>query len=318
MRLLRDLWTTSPRRTFLVALLIVIGAAGQAGALALAGAVLVDRSVPLFTLLAAALVASVLTDVSVGLISAGLTADWAAAVRRGLCRVAFGQDLPTLDNTPVGELLDRIDSDVYQVGSELRGSGVRIAQSLAVALLSIVTAFLVWWPAGLGMVAVSGLLFVTMNKPIARLSPARISEEEAWSDLAAVMEESVHGQDDVRTSLAAPYVRRLYAQRAREVLTRGRRVWRMSSRITLGAGAITRTLIAVLVVVGAWALLTGHINGAVGIDEAPARVGFSDVEVGDGAPRRVVERYTRRLAGRVNREKVGCCSCSNLYAHWIV
>jgi ABC-type multidrug transport system fused ATPase/permease subunit len=262
MRLLRDLWTTSPRRTLLVAILIVIGAAGQAGALALAGAVLVDRSVPTFVVLAAALVASVLTDLSVGLIAAGLTADWAAAVRRGLCRVAFGQDLPTLENTPVGELLDRIDSDVYQVASELRGSGVRIAQSVAVALLSIVTAFIVWWPAGIGMVVVSGLLFVTMNKPIARLSPARISEEEAWSDLAAVMEESIHGQDDVRTSLAAPYVRRLYAQRAREVLTRGRRVWRMSSRITLGAGAITRTLIAALVVVGAWALLGGHIDGA--------------------------------------------------------
>jgi len=262
MRLLRDLWTTSPRRTFFVALLIVVGAAGQAGALALAGSVLVDRSIPLFALLAAALVASVLTDLSVGLIAAGLTADWAAAVRRRLCRVAFGQDLPTLDNTPVGELLDRIDSDVYQVASEMRGSGVRIAQSLAVALLSILTAFAVWWPAGIGMVVVSWLLFVTMNKPIARLSPARISEEEAWSDLAAVMEESIHGQDDVRTSLAAPYVRRLYAQRAREVLTRGRRVWRMSSRITLGAGAITRTLIAALVVFGAWALLSGNIDGA--------------------------------------------------------
>ena len=262
MRLLRDLWTTSPRRTVLVALLIVIGAAGQAGALALAGAVLVDRSVSLFAVLAAALVASVLTDLSVGLIAAGLTADWAAAVRRRLCRVAFGQDLPALENTPVGELLDRIDSDVYQVASELRGSGVRIAQSLAVALLSILTAFAVWWPAGIGMVVVSGLLFVTMNKPIARLSPARISEEEAWSDLAAVMEESIHGQDDVRTSLAAPYVRQLYARRASEVLTRGRRVWQMSSRITLGAGAITRALIAALVVLGAWALMSGHIDGA--------------------------------------------------------
>jgi ATP-binding cassette, subfamily B, bacterial len=262
MRLLRDLWSTSPRRTGLVAVLIVLGAAGQAAALALAGAVLVNRSVPLFVVLAAALVASVLSDLTVGLIAAGLTADWAASVRRGLCRVAFGQDLPALENTPVGELLDRIDSDVYQVGSELRGSGVRIAQSVAVAVLSIVTAFFAWWPAGVGMVLVSALLYVTMNQPIQRLSPARISEEEAWSDLAAVMEESVHGQDDVRTSLAAPYVRRLYAQRAREVLARGRRVWRMSSRITLGAGAITRTLIAVLVVVGAWAMVNGHIDGA--------------------------------------------------------
>ena len=59
-----------------------------------------------------------------------------------------------------------------------------------------------------------------------RIAPARMAEEEAWSDLAAVMEESIHGQDDVRTSLARPYVLRLFAQRASEVLARGRRVWR--------------------------------------------------------------------------------------------
>ncbi|MEV4351348.1 ABC transporter ATP-binding protein [Actinoplanes sp. NPDC049596] len=262
MRLLRDLWVTSKGRTGLVATLILLGAAGQAGALALAGAVLVDRSMSLFTVLAAALVASVLSDVFVGLVASRLTADWAAKVRRGLNRVAFGQDLPALENTPVGELLDRIDADVYEVGSQLRGSGVRIAQSVAVALFSIFTAFFVWWPAGIGMVLVSILLYVTMSKPIQRISPLRISEEESWSDLAAVMEESIHGQDDVRTSLAAPYVRRLYARRAAEVLRRGRLVWRASARITMGAGTITRSLIAVLVVVGAWALFTGHIDGA--------------------------------------------------------
>ncbi len=262
MRLLRDLWVTSRSRTALAAFLIVLGASGSSMALALAGSVLVNRSLSLFTLLAVALGAAVLSDVFVGLVAARLTADWAARVRRGLNRVAFGQDIPALENTPVGELLDRIDSDVYQVASELRGSGVRIMQSLAVATLSIVTASFVWWPAGLAMIAVAILIFVTMNKPIQRISPVRISEEEAWSDLAAVMEEAIHGQDDVRTSLAAPYVQRLFADRAREVLARGRRVWRASSKITMWAGAITRTLIASLVVVGAWALLTGHIDGA--------------------------------------------------------
>ncbi len=137
MRLLRDLWATSPRRAALLAALIVIGAAGQSLSLALAGAVLVDRSLPLFAVLAGGLVAAVLTDVVTGLIAAGLTADWAAACRRGLNRVAFGQDLPALENTPVGELLDRIDSDVYEVGSQMRGGGVRLAQSLAVAVLSV-------------------------------------------------------------------------------------------------------------------------------------------------------------------------------------
>ncbi|WP_250008515.1 ABC transporter ATP-binding protein [Actinoplanes sp. M2I2] len=262
MRLLRDLWATSRSRSALAVALILLGAAGAAGALALAGQVLVNRSMPLFTVLAAALVASVLSDVFVSLVAARLTADWTARLRRGLNRVAFGQDLPALENTPVGELLDRIDSDVYEVGAQLRGSGVRIAQSVAVAVFSIITAFFVWWPAGVGMVIVSALLFVALNKPIQRISPLRISEEESWSDLAAVMEESIHGQDDVRTSLAAPYVRRLYAQRAAEVLRRGRLVWRSSARITMGAGTITRTLIAILVVVGAWALINGHIDGA--------------------------------------------------------
>ncbi|MCA2212175.1 ATP-binding cassette domain-containing protein [Jidongwangia harbinensis] len=262
MRLLRDLWATSSRRTLFVAVLIVLGAAGQAGALALAGAVLVDRSVPVFTLLAAALVVSVLSDLVVGLVTAGLTADWAAGVRRGLNRVAFGQDLPTLEGTPVGELLDRIDSDVYEVGSQLRGGGVRIAQSLCVAALSIVTAFFVWWPAGIGMLLVAVLLVVTMSRPVQRISPARIAEEEAWSDLAAVMEESVHGQDDVRTSLAAPYVRKLFAERARELLNRGRRVWHLSAKITMWAGAITRVLIAGVAVAGAWALAAGVVDGA--------------------------------------------------------
>ncbi|GAA4937493.1 ATP-binding cassette domain-containing protein [Actinoplanes utahensis] len=262
MRLLSDLWATSRSRTALVAFLIVVGASGSAGALALAGPVLVDRSYPLFLLLAAALVASVITDVTVGLVIARLTADWAARARRRLNRVAFGQDIPTLENTPVGEMLDRIDSDVYQVGAELRGSGIRLAQSVALATLSIGATFFVWWPAAIAMIAVSVLLFVVMNKPVQRIGPIRIAEEEAWSDLAAVMEEAIHGQDDVRTSLAAPYVRRLYALRSAEVLRRGRLVWRKSAKVTTAAGSITRSLIAFLVIGGAWALSAGHITGA--------------------------------------------------------
>ena len=114
--------------------LIALGAAGQAAAAALAGPVLLYRSWTLFVVLAVALVVGVAGDVVIGLLMAGLTADWAADVRRRLCRVALGQDLPTLETTPVGELLDRIDGDVYQVASELRSSGIRIAQSVAIGV----------------------------------------------------------------------------------------------------------------------------------------------------------------------------------------
>src|SRR5262249_38792657 len=241
---------------------IVLGAAGQAAGGGLAGAVLVHRATALFAVLAAALVAAVVSDLAVGLLTAGLTADWSADVRRRLCRVALGQDLPTLETTPVGELLDRLDGDVYQVASELRGSGVRIAESLAMGLLSIVISLAVGWPAGVGMPVRSALLPAGLSGAARRISPARIAEEEAWSDLAAVMEESIHGQDDVRTSLARPYVLRLYAQRASQVLSRGRRVWAMASRVTALASGATRVGIALVVLGGAWMLATGRLDGA--------------------------------------------------------
>ncbi|WP_238009020.1 ABC transporter ATP-binding protein [Dactylosporangium sp. AC04546] len=262
MRLIRDLWATSPGRTGVVACLIVFGAIGQAIAAAVGGAVLIHRSWLMFTILAVALAAAVLTDLAVSLIMAGLTADWAADVRRRLCRVAFGQDLPTLETTPVGELLDRIDGDVYQVAAELRNSGVRIAQSVAFTVLSIGTTLFVWWPAGIGMIVLTVGLTIALRKPTAKIASLRMGEEEAWSDLAAVMEESIHGQDDVRTTLARPYVLRLYARRASQVLTRGRKVWNRSAAVTASASGVVRLGIAVVVLAGVWALATDRIDGA--------------------------------------------------------
>ncbi|MBB5873445.1 ABC-type multidrug transport system fused ATPase/permease subunit [Allocatelliglobosispora scoriae] len=262
MRLFRDLWSASPRRANLIVALILLGAAGQAAAAALAGPVLLYRSGVLFGVLAGSLIVGVLSDLAVSLLAARLTADWSARVRRQLCHVAFGQDLTALDTTPVGELLDRIDGDVYQVASSVRSQGVRIAQSIAIGVLSTVIAVGVWWPAGLVMLAISVLLVLWLRKPAREIAPARMAEEEAWSDLAAVMEESIHGQDDVRTSLARPYVLRLFAQRSSVVLQRGRRVWRKSAKLTAIASGVMRAGIALVVIGGAWALWTGRIDGA--------------------------------------------------------
>src|SRR4051812_38438060 len=262
MRLLRDLWATSAPRTAAAGLLMLLWAAGQAAAAALTGAVLVDRSRSAFVLLAVALVVAVLSDLVLALLAARLTADWSADLRRRLCRRAIGQDISTLERTPVGELLDRIDGDVYQVASEFRQSGLRIGQSLCAAVLSTLTAFLVWWPAGVVMTVLGVLLVVSLAAPLQRIAPAREREEEAWSDLAAVMEEAIHGQDDVRTSLGQAYVLRLYARRASDVMRRGAVVWKASARVSAIASAAVRGGIALLVAGGAWALATGHVDGA--------------------------------------------------------
>ena len=90
-----------------------------------------------------------------------------------------------------------------------------------------------------------------------------MAEEEAWSDLAAVMEESIHGQDDVRTSLARPYVLRLYARRAsRGAGPRPAGLARCRRGSPPSPPAIIRAGIAAVVLGGAWALATGRIDGA--------------------------------------------------------
>src|SRR3954468_21359522 len=262
MRLLRDLWATSAARTAAVAVLVVLGAAGQAGASALTGKVLVDHSRSAFALLVVAVVVAVVTDLVIALLAARLTADWSADLRRRLCRVALGQDVPTLETTPVGELLDRIDSDVYQVASELRQSGVRVTQNAATGVLATLTALVLWWPAGVVMAVVAVGLVGGLTRPLRRIAPQREREEEAWSDLAAVMEESIHGQDDIRTSLGQPYVLRMYARRASDVLARARVVFLASARMSFTASAVIRTVIALLVAGGAWAFAAGRIDGA--------------------------------------------------------
>ena len=209
-----------------------------------------------------ALTAAVFSDLVVSLVMAGVTADWSADLRRRLCRVAMGQPVPALETTPVGEMLDRIDGDVYDVASGVRGPGIRLAQSLAVGVAATLVAITVWWPAGIGMLLVTVLLAVTLRRPAGRIAPARMKEEAAWSDLAAVMEESIHGQDDVRTSLARPYVLRLYARRASEVLRRGLVVWRMGAQVNSIAAGVTRAGIVLVVLGGVWAFGTGRVDAA--------------------------------------------------------
>lgn len=260
MGLFRDLWRSSAGRTATALVLMVIAAGATALAAGLAGPVLIHRSGTAFTALSACLVAAVLGNLTVQLVAARLTSDWTADVRRRLTRVAFSQDLPTLENTPVGELLDRIDQDVHQTGTGVRQTGVRLVTALVTGVFSTVTAAFVWWPAALAMVAVAAAIVLSLRPLAARVGPAREAEEEAWSDLAAVMEESIYGQDDVRTTLGQPYVLRLYADRSRCVLARGRIAWRLSSRLAAAAVLVVRIGVAVLVVGGTVMVGAGRLD----------------------------------------------------------
>ncbi len=88
-----------------------------------------------------------------------------------------------------------------------------------------------------------------------------MGEEEAWSDLAAVMEESIRGQDDVRTTgptAGAPVVR----PAGQPGVVRGRRVWAMSARVSFIATGVIKAGICRSSSAAVWALASGRIDGA--------------------------------------------------------
>ncbi|MDQ1294560.1 MAG: ATP-binding cassette, subfamily bacterial [Actinomycetota bacterium] len=262
MLLLRELWGTSPSRTALVVGLTILSAVGTSLGAALAGPLLLHRSGTVFALLALSLSVMTLGKLSISLIAARLTSDWAYDVRRRLCRVAFGQDLHSLERTPVGELLDRIDGDVHQVAMGLRTHGVSILSSFFLCGFSVLTAFFLWWPVGVCALLMCCLLAAVLLRPLRRIGLSREREEEAWSDLVAVMEEAVHGQDDVRTAAGRPWVLQLFAQRAAVVLDRAKKVWILAGTVITASVSMIHLVLGVVVVAGSWALGTGRIDAA--------------------------------------------------------
>ncbi len=233
MRLLRDLWATSPRRTAMVALFIVLVAGGQAAArrAGRAGAG--------------------------GSLARVVRAARARAGRRGGQRPRGRPPDGRAHRRLVGRRAPPAVPGRLRAGPADAGDhpgrraarphrrrrlpgGVRDAQQRRADRCSRRR-----WPGcrssprsssggrpASACVVLSALVAAALRKPTARIGIARIGEEEAWSDLAAVMEEAIHGQDDVRTSLARPYVLRLYARRAARCSRRGRLVWRSSARVT--------------------------------------------------------------------------------------
>lgn len=214
--------------------------AGVGGVLAayLAGRMLVEPEKETFTLLASALVTSVLAEFTTRFVLADLSATWGRDMRSRLTRKAFRQKLRDLAAAPVGEFLDRIDDDTHQVATAVRDIGLHFLLGLVVAALGVVAAFLVWAPAGAMFLLTDGAFVVLVRPKGRRVKAARVREEEAWSDLAAILEEGVYGQDDIRTSLGQPYILKTYAAQSAEVLRRGREVWDLSARLAAEQGEV--------------------------------------------------------------------------------
>ncbi len=254
-------WRRLASRSLTIALVALgVAAAAETAATLVAGRLADGPTQALVAALAALLVGAALLDTAGRTVFYGLVGRAEKALRADLLDAAWHQPLPVIDDRGVGEVLDRIDDDPYQVATLLRFQGWQMVRAVMRSVLAWVVAGVTWWPAWLAFPVVAVAVVGLAWRRTKGIAAAKEAEEVTWSDHAAQLEEAIAGRDDVRTSLGQPHVVRQYARRARAVLDAAEVVCILSARVMLTTGVVLHALLAGLAVASV-ALVTGGTLG---------------------------------------------------------
>ncbi|GAA1479175.1 ATP-binding cassette domain-containing protein [Nocardioides aestuarii] len=183
-------------------------------------------------------------------------------LRADLLDAALAQPLHDLSEQAVGEILDRIDDDTWEVGQLLRwGVWMALRTLMASGPLWIV-ASLAWWPAAFLFPVSAVAVFALVRRLLPQVAERKVLEEMAWTDHAASTEEGIAARDDLRTSLGQAHVLRRNAGYAAVVHQRFRRVLAVESQVARRSGTMLHGLLAGIGVVGVALAAHGDLSTA--------------------------------------------------------
>ena len=183
-------------------------------------------------------------------------------LRADLLDAAMAQPLDALSEQAVGEILDRIDDDTWEVGQFMRwGVGQAVKTVLSAGPLWVV-ATVTWWPAAFLFPLAAGVTWPAIRRQLPLIAERKVLEEVAWTDHAASTEEGVAARDDIRTSLGQSHVLRRNAGFAATIHRRLERVLDVEVRITRRSGALLHGALAAVGLVGTALVLHGDLTTA--------------------------------------------------------
>ncbi|PKH39552.1 ABC-type multidrug transport system, ATPase and permease component [Nocardioides alpinus] len=183
-------------------------------------------------------------------------------LRSDLLDAAMAQPLSELSEQAVGEVLDRIDDDTWEVGQLMRWGVWQAARTfLASGPLWVVASF-TWWPATFLFPITAVAAYLVVRRLLPQVAQTKVIEEAAWTDHAASTEEGVAARDDLRTSLGQAHVLRRNAQLAAIVHRTLDAVLAVEVRITRRSGGLLHGALAAVGVAGVALVLGGDLSTA--------------------------------------------------------
>jgi len=183
-------------------------------------------------------------------------------LRADLLDAAMAQPLSELSEQAVGEVLDRIDDDTWEVGQLMRWGVWQAVRTLLASGPLWVVASIAWWPAAV-LFPLTGLAtYWVVRRLLPQVAERKVIEEAAWTDHAASTEEGIAARDDLRTALGQAHVLRRNARMAARVHAALERVLQVEARITRRSGGLLHGALAAVAVVGAALVLAGDLSTA--------------------------------------------------------
>ncbi|GAA5032051.1 ATP-binding cassette domain-containing protein [Terrabacter aeriphilus] len=240
----------------------LVGAVAASLGSMVAGRLAENPTSTLVLLLAAAVVGGALVDTVAKMMWATVCDRAEGRLRADLLDAAMAQPLSELSEQAVGEVLDRIDDDTWEVGQLMRwGVWQAVRTALASGPLWIV-ASLTWWPAAI-LFPLTGLAtYWVVRRLLPQVAERKVVEEAAWTDHAASTEEGIAARDDLRTALGQAHVLGRNARMAARVHAALDRVLQVEARITRRSGGLLHGALAAVAVVGTALVLSGALSTA--------------------------------------------------------
>ncbi len=183
-------------------------------------------------------------------------------LRADLLDAAMAQPLSELSEQAVGEVLDRIDDDTWEVGQLMRWGVWQAVRTFLASGPLWVVASLAWWPAAFLFPLTGFATYWVVRRLLPQVAERKVVEEAAWTDHAAATEEGIAARDDLRTALGQAHVLRRNARMAARVHAALDRVLQVEVRITRRSGGLLHGALAGVAVVGTALVVADDLSTA--------------------------------------------------------
>jgi ATP-binding cassette subfamily B protein len=248
--------------TYLCFSMSLLGAVAASLGSMVAGRLADDPTQSLLTLLALCVVGGAVIDTVAKTIWATICDRAEGQLRSDLLDAAMAQPLSELSEQAVGEVLDRIDDDTWEVGQLMRWGVWQAARTFLASGPLWVVATLTWWPAVFLFPLTAAVTFLSIRRLLPQIAERKVVEEAAWTDHAASTEEGVAARDDLRTSLGQAHVLRRNALLASVVHRTLDAVLAIEVRVTRRSGGLLHGALAAVGVVGVALVVSGDLTTA--------------------------------------------------------